>query len=96
MPLHDRFDVAVVVVVFTCRLVGESVHVKPVVGAIVTDSVAVPVYPFNPLTVIVVLLVDPVMTEVDEGAAWIVKSRIMTVTMSVLVRLPLVAVMVTV
>jgi hypothetical protein len=72
VPLHDRVDVAVVVVAFTLRLVGESVQVRPVVGIVVTDNAAVPLYPSSPLIVTTVLLVDPVRMEADESATWMV------------------------
>jgi len=56
------------------RLVGESVHVRPVVEETVTDRPTVPVNPFTGKTVIVEVPVEPATNATFVGLAVTVKS----------------------
>ena len=56
------------------RPVGESVHVRPVVGDTVADRLTVPVNPFTGKTVIVEVPVEPATNATLVGLAVIVKS----------------------
>ncbi len=75
---------------------GVRVHVRPVAGDIEEVRVTVPVKPFTGATVMVDVPEAPATTVTDVGLAVTVKSRIVTVTVAVLVREPLVPVTVTV
>jgi hypothetical protein len=56
------------------RLVGESVHARPVVGETVGVRITVPVNPFTGKTVIVEVPVEPATNARLVGLAVIVKS----------------------
>jgi hypothetical protein len=56
------------------RLVGESVHVRPVVGDTVADRLTVPVNPFTAETVMVEVPLEPATNATLVGLAAIVKS----------------------
>ena len=73
-PVHDSVEEAEVVVLVRETLVGLSVQVRPVAGAIVSDSVTVPVKLFTAATVIVEVPADPRIIETVAGLALIVKS----------------------
>jgi len=77
-------------------LEGVRVHVSPVAGEIEDVSATVPVNPWTGATVIVELPAVPALAVTVVGAAVTVKSRIVTVTVAVWVREPLVPVTVTV
>ncbi len=77
-------------------LVGVKVHVNPVAGDTVEVSETVPVNPLTAVTVIVDVPDAPATTVTLVGLAVTVKSRIVTVTVAVLDREPLVPVTVTV
>jgi len=72
------------------------VQVNPVAGEIVDVSATVPVNPWTGATVIVEVPAVPALAVTVVGAAVTVKSRIVTVTVAVWVREPLVPVTVTV
>ena len=71
-------------------------QVNPVAGEIVDVSATVPVNPWTGATVIVEVPAVPALAVTVVGAAVTVKSRIVTVTVAVWVREPLVPVTVTV
>jgi len=77
-------------------LEGVRVHVSPVAGKIEDVSATVPVNPWTGATVIVEVPAVPALAVTVVGAAVTVKSRIVTVTVAVWVREPLVPVTVTV
>jgi hypothetical protein len=73
-PVHDRVDVAEVMVVLRATLVGLRAHVRPVDGEIVSANAIVPVKPFNAETVMVDVPVPPEATFTVVGLGAIVKS----------------------
>jgi len=86
--LQDRPEVPDVVVELRVMLVGFSVHAGPIVGDVEAPRVTVPVNPFRPLDVIVLLLVEPVCTDTDDGLAAMPKSAIVNVIVVVWLRVP--------
>jgi len=73
-PVHDRVEVPDVVVLVSAILVGDRVHVRPVAGETVSDSVTVPVNPLIPATVMVEVPGEPTTTGTVIGLATTVKS----------------------
>ena len=74
-PVHERVELAEVVVLVRETLVGLRVQVRPVEGDTVSDSVTVPVKPLTAAVVIVDVPADPKTTETVVGLALTVKSR---------------------
>jgi hypothetical protein len=72
-PVHDRVEVPEVVVLLRAILVVLRLHVKPVEGDTVSDSVTVPVKPFVAETVIVEVPAEPTATLTLAGFAVTVK-----------------------
>ena len=77
--LHDSVEVPDVVVELRVMLVGLSVHAGPVTGEVKAARVTVPVNPFRPLVIIVLLLVELVWTDVDAGVAAMLRSAMVNV-----------------
>jgi hypothetical protein len=73
-PVHDRVEVADVVVVERATLVGLRAQVRPVEGDTVADRETVPVKPFTAAIVIVDVPGEPTTAETVEGLALTVKS----------------------
>ena len=67
--VHDRVEVAEVVVALRVILVGVSVQVRPVVGEMVSVNATVPVKPFVAATVIVEVPGEPTTTLTAAGLA---------------------------
>jgi hypothetical protein len=73
-PVHERVEVAEVVVLLRVTLAGASAHVRPVDGETVSERVIVPVNPFSPVTVIVEVPAVPTLTVRAVGLAATLKS----------------------
>jgi hypothetical protein len=73
-PVQERVELAEVAVELRVTLVGLRVHVRPVDGATVSESVTVPVKPFVAATVIVEVPGVPTITLTVVGLAVTVKS----------------------
>ena len=73
-PVQDRVEVPDVVVLVKATLVGDRVHVSPVVGETVADNATVPVNPLLAATVIVEVPGEPTTAGTAVGFAATVKS----------------------